>query len=539
MNLVCRNCGHTFVHDAGKPRCPSCLRQHGLDPEPSAEERSPCIQPRRRRYVIAIAVVAVAAALLAFAGYRFSGGTSQRPISQAPAQSPAVLKGLTTEALRDVLSRRGVPPEDQVAPFELSEDAGELLNEIHREASDEVRLRQVIKSLSARLGDVVIDTGSERRIVVRDAATFGSELVRGQVKRALSFEVAVLATALLRGVGLHAVVTYLHLLDAPTASASVDALVGRFGVSLLQFKDTQGEMRAIDPSRSGILPEWAGGGGDETMRDLSQERTPLSDEHVVSQLLALRAVALLKQHEDAGEQADEQVESGKRAFALVQSALRVAEPTSLVRFAYARVLLQVGGVREAMNEAKKGAAWRGEPAGKLMLAVFYLEQGYVEQARIALNEAIKLDVGFWPAYIQLAELEWLAGNQKEGDDLLEKAAGIARDAPDVMMLSATRRMRQGDFSGAVSLYRTILDKRPSDQTRLLLYLALIQGDQQTEADAVRTELLRESDNPEKVRKALDAVEASLNRQHGKSPGEQPPRSPARTRLKLPDVTLTP
>ena len=36
MTNRCLNCGHQFEHESGKLRCPSCLRQHGLEPADQA-----------------------------------------------------------------------------------------------------------------------------------------------------------------------------------------------------------------------------------------------------------------------------------------------------------------------------------------------------------------------------------------------------------------------------------------------------------------------------------------------------------------------
>jgi len=515
----CTNCDTTFEADTDAPRCPECLRQHGLE---EVGKPAPARPPTRRRGLL-VAVVALVVAL---------GGGAALWLLRGRVEPRPGLGPIAPAALEEFLASRGVSRADRVDPFATSPAIKKLADGVSGSGAVE-RARAVARRVAGALrpARLEIDLLGASDAPVRTAAEL-QRLIddpKATPRAVLSFELATHTVAALRAAGIRAVLGRARRLDAPVATADVAGGVGRY-VALVysESKAAVGPPALVlDPARALPLPAWAGGGDDPDLKPrLSLERktppvTPLDDASAAGHLLALRAHRLRAAEPD-------------RAYQLSQEALAVAAPSPMLLLLRSKVLAAAGGTADAEAAAQKALtlAQAGDgPATRTLLALALASKGSSGPAISHLEQAVQADPGYWPAYRALASI-LLPADRKRGLEYLNAGLKIAPDEPGLLLLQATRLLAEDQAGEAVKVLERALARQPSELLRLMLYRALRQSSDPRAAQ-VREELLGQSKDRAKLEKLLEALDQSLGAP-ASAPASPPPPPP---RLKLPDVRL--
>ena len=474
----CTKCEVTFQPQGGTLRCPSCLRQHGLE---EIQDISPRKTRETRRLGRRGLLIVAALALAAGGGALYYKVTQELP-------RPGELGMLHWPLLRRTLIQRGVPEPLVVDPFRSSPKIKQLL-----EGAPGAGPKERVKALAAALGKrweaLSPDLKGIGKDPVRSPAELMEALAAGKAKRVLSFELAALLVTLLRDGGVTCVVAQVHQLDAPVHTADVGGGIGRY-VAVVYSKGQLGQepLLVLDPLRSLKLPAWAGG-RDPAMKSLHRDLTPLDDASAAGHLLALRAFR----------QRDQEP---AKAYELSQAALKAAAPASTLHVLRARVLAGAGGVADALAEAQKALTLKHDPAHQVTLARLMMSQGKAGAADL-LRRAVKDDPQYWPALHVLAAMSQEPDKSKQH---LQAALKVAPEEPSLRLLQALFQLRDNKLTEAINLLKRSTAAEPSEQGLLLLYQALRQTGQEPEAARVREQLLSVVPDRKKAAKALEALD---------------------------------
>jgi tetratricopeptide (TPR) repeat protein len=525
----CASCDETFeLSDGERPRCPGCLRQHGLEeltPAGAAPRRPPAL----RRHLVKLLVGLFALGLCAAVAWLLVRRQTDLP------QKGAL--GVLDEALlRRTLESRGVTAADQLNPFSSNAALRALAGNKDQRAGGDPRKRA--QAVAARVAQAIqpvqLDLTGRIDAPARDPAALLTALKGNKFHGASSLELALLLTATLRQAGLQALLCQLHELDAPVRSADVVGGLGRYAACVLGAKGPGSKpVVVLDPARALALPAWAGGGGDPKMtaRTMGTPKA-LDDASAAAHLLAQRALRLRNRKPD-------------QAYRLSATATAAASPSATLQMVRARVLAAAGGTTDARTAADKALSLRDGAATRTTLAQVLLAAGDAFGAVKHLERALKHDRAYWPAHQTLAAVTFSA-DPKRGAKHLEAGLAVAPEEPSLLLLKATQLLSDGEADQAVTLLRKVSARAPSEFSHLMLYQALQRAGDEQEAAKVRQHLEKTASDRKKIKQLLDAVDQSLKERAGQPAHEQPdepatsgapPPPSTPPRLTLPDVKL--
>lgn len=522
----CASCDETFeLPDGERPRCPGCLRQHGLEeltPAGAAPRRPPAL----RRHLVKLLVGLFALGLCAAVAWLLVRRQTNLP--------PKGALGILDEALlRRTLASRGVAAADQLNPFSSNAALRKLAGRKDQSAGGDPgkRARAVAARVAQALGratpPVQLDLTGRIDAPVRDAAALLTALEGNKLRSASSLELALLLTASLRQVGLQALLCQLHELDAPVRSADVSGGLGRYAACVYGAKGPGSKpVVVLDPARALALPAWAGSGGDPEMSARTVGApVALDDASAAAHLIALRALRLRNRKPD-------------QAYRLSATATAAASPSATLQMIRARVLAAAGGTTDARTAAEKALSLRDGAATRTALAQVLLAAGDAFGAVKHLERAVKHDRAYWPAHQTLAAVTFSA-DPKRGAKHLEAGLAVAPEEPSLLLLKATQLLGDGEADQAVTLLRKVSARAPSEFSHLMLYQALRRAGEDQEAAKVRQLLEKTASDRKKIKQLLNAVDQSLKEgssQQGSEPATSGAPQPP-PRLTLPDVKL--
>lgn len=491
----CSNCKINFEHRRGRLRCPKCLRQHGLDeisdrhkPEPGSTAR----------------LLGITLILLALAGVGYAGLLLVQRSSKLP--EPGQLALLGPGEIRRTLSARGIPEQQIINPFAPDPAVQELVpSGLTAKMSVTQRASRIAQHIADKLSMVEVDL-LEVTQPIRTAAQLARTIKADEpLKRALSYELAVLVTAALRSADITALLAEMHEQQGAIKTADPNGALGRYVVLVYRDADSLSDKPALvlDPTRATTLPPWAGSGQDRNMTSQAIKPEPLDDGSAAARYLSLAALVAINKDASRPE----------RAYDLMHHAIDASAPSAVLHAARSLVLAGAGGLEDAVREARRAVTLRQNPAMRTLLARFLALQRDVAGAETLLGQALERDPRFWPAHHALAVLSWTRGDLAGGDAHLDKAADIASTAPSVVVLMARRSLRNGEVERAVQLLNKLSEDHPSDQVLLQLYLAQQAAGQTDQAQATRERLLKSTSNREQAEKILSEIEAAAGAQN--------------------------
>lgn len=443
MRYLCVHCDEEFELAAEQePRCPKCMRVHGLRPRQAAADRPQQAAARRRWLVAAGAAVLLAAA--GAAGYALYQREQAEPEPAELSRTP-----LSQRALERALERRGVTGEalaGLLAPDDAVERFAERAAGSASSAAD--KARAIVKALQARAAAkafVAWPLSDPRAEPPLTAGQVAAAIAKDNARKQLyPLEVAALAVAALRAIDVPAMLVEVY--DAAGERAPLDPS-GRFGyfAAALVAEQPGGAPQILDAygGRAKLAPKG---------------QAVLSDIEAVGAALSLRAGARLARNEDPAQ-----------ALRDVDAAVKLLPGSPAVRTQRATVLLASAASEPGAAELQAAAQIAPDAARRNNLAMLHLAKGDGERAAREVSQALTEQPDFALARVTLAAVHMGSGERELARGELQRAEALQPDLHALALTWAQFHASAGQIDAALSYAERAAKARPDDpQSRLLL-----------------------------------------------------------------------
>lgn len=538
MRYICANCDHSFETDDKRPRCPQCLRRHGLMAEngksqPKAGQGSNDAKDKgapsrsdgakgapqdagRRRLIIgaAVAVVLVGGGVGAYLGLR------SKPADNGP--KDVALGPVSAKTLLAVARRRGTP----VTMVYFQADAA-----IRAAGRRYARNRDGGKVAAALLKEVRQTVGAKGMHIRRPGRTkHGALLAASSLYAAIrakdvvtvySYELTSLYLALARAAGLHAVMAEIYRHSDRKGPADPLGHVGHFGVAIYTKASFKGRpVMVVDPARGTL--------------NAAKEYEVLTDLRALAHGLALEALQLAENQSEAA-----------AAIERMDAALRLAPRSATLLAAKGMFLLKSGGVAPALDAFLAARSIREDAPRYLLVAMSYTQKdaakGVMNRALSNMDQAISRDPGYALAYVMKADLLLRQGKVDLASSQLDKAQEIDANLVEAIQARALIQLAAGKKTSGVALLRKAVKLDPlDDQARFQLWRVLLQLDQPDAAKVAAKDwlaMLPSASRPQ-ARQLMERFQTMFKKYKAKAaplpPGVAPGDDPYK--LKMPGQT---
>jgi len=439
MQYHCVQCNQVFTPEASedKPRCPTCLRQHGLRVVEAAA--SPA---RGRRLAPFIALAAVAAAAVGgYVGYRQLHSHKPGQVPLAPIDA-------------DVLS------EDAQAI--TGKNPGTLAQLMAADARVESFAKRVTSghSTPAEQAKAVVAALVERgqkqafvpwpRVEAREEAPMTAAVALAAIERdgarvkLYPLELAAIAAAALRSAGLPAMIAEVY--RYPNEHTPLDAS-GRLGYHALVLpKQGEAAEQVFDVYGARKTSPAAG------------DYRVLNDAQALGAAFALRAASQLDHGGDTS-----------AGLTDAELAVKLSPSSPSVRSTRAALLLATGGVEAGTHEMDAALQLRSDAPRRNNLATLGLLTGNSDAAAKEVAAALAEAPDFALARVTLATIHLMRGEHELARVELEKAERLAPDLALLPQIWAQYYMTTNDVDRALAKAQEAVRMRPKDtQARLVL-----------------------------------------------------------------------
>jgi tetratricopeptide (TPR) repeat protein len=440
MKYHCVQCNEVFTPDASddKPRCPKCLRQHGLRPVEAAKSAGP-----RKRWLAPIAVTAllVAAGSGAFVYHKLH--------THAPGQVP--LTPVDPEDLRaDVRVLAGI-------------DAGDLVQLLHADASVSAFAERAAKGQStpeAKAKAIVAAIGARKRtqafvewprVDAREgppltaSATLAAIAKDGARRQLYPLELSALAVASLRSLGVPALIAEVY--RYPDERGALDPS-GRLGYHAVFLP-------AASPGGAGhVFDAYAG----RTTLPVASDYIVLNDAQALAAAFAIRGLDRL-----------DNALNGKAGLADTEAAVKLSPSSASVRGARAKLLLATGGIDSGTRELDASLQLRNDAARHNNVAVLALVRGDPNAGAKELASALEQLPDYALGHLTLATVHLMRGEFELARAEIEKAERLEPDLPQLPQIWAELYASNNDMDQALVKAQEAVRRRPKDpQARIIL-----------------------------------------------------------------------
>lgn len=442
MQYHCVQCNEVFTADPSedKPRCPKCLRQHGLRP---VEGAKPAAQKRSLLPVLAVAGALVAAGG-GYAAYHKLHGHKPGQVPLAP---------ISADELReDALALTG-------------KDAGELVQLLAADARVKAFAERAARGQSgaAAQAQAVCSALEERR---QKQAFLGGARVEARETPPLTasgalaaiekdgarvalypLEAAALAVAAVRSLGTPALVA--EVFRYPDEHKPLDPS-GRLGYYALALPRTEGAPEQLFDAYAGR--KTAPAAGDYKL---------LNDAQALGAALSLRGLTQLDNGRDT-----------RAGLADSELAVKLSPSSAAVRSVRAALLLATGGVEAGTHELDAAFSLRSDAPRRNNLATLGLLSDNPDAAAKEIAAALAEAPDYALAHVTLATVHLMRGEQDLGRAELEKAERLEPDLAMLPQIWAQYYASANDMDQALAKAQEGVRRRPND-TQALLVLARI------------------------------------------------------------------
>jgi tetratricopeptide (TPR) repeat protein len=185
----------------------------------------------------------------------------------------------------------------------------------------------------------------------------------------------------------------------------------------------------------------------------------------------------------------------------IEAARLLVPALSLLQSASDQARLQTG-IDEYLRAMRLNA---DRPEGQLSIAAVQMQLGAPALAEAALREALRLNPQFVPALLNLADLYRAMGRDADGGPLLESAAGIVPDSPDVLIARGFWLVRQQRREEALGLFASAFEQHPGNPRTAFVYAVALNSMAQGEEARVvlKDALARNPGNRQLMQVAAD------------------------------------
>lgn len=438
MQYHCVQCDQVFTLESSddKPRCPKCLRQHGLRPVEAAKA-----QPSARSAAPVIGLVVLLAA--AGGGFALYRNATTHPKGQVP------LSPINAEALReDAKAITGQDPEKLANLLE----ADAALKDFAKSATKgqdgaPAQAKAICAGLAQR---------REKQAFVpwpRVEAREGSPLTAAETWQAIQrdgarqrlypLELSALAVAALRSVGVPALLAEVYRYPGEPAPLDPSGRLGYYAVALPKQGDAPAQV-------------FDAYGGRTTTPSANDVRV-LNDAQALGAAYALRAQA---QADNAGDL--------KAGLSDSELAVKLSPSSASVRSVRASLLMATGGIEAGTRELDAAVQLRSDAARRNNLATLGLVTGNADSAAKEVAAALAEAPDFALGHITLATVHLMRGEQELARAELEKAERLEPDLAVLPQIWAQFFASANDIDQALAKAQEAVRRRPKDMQALLV-----------------------------------------------------------------------
>ena len=462
MRHLCAHCDLTFDTAAGdEPRCPKCMRKHGLRAVAAPSGAAPSKAAPRKQLGLVLVAVGVAAA--GAGAYAFRAQRAQQAIESGGALAAGDLAGALAERKLDAGALAKLLEADDAVRAFAKRAAGSMPGS----ASANDKAQAVTLALRARASALAFVPWS-----LSDARE-GPPLTAAETLRAIEkdgarrklypLELSALGVAALRALDVDA--RLCEVFGGSTLRAPLDpsGKLGYFALAVTPEggKGGKGGATLFDPF------------GGRPQAELG-EPALLTDLEAVGAALSLQALGRLEANEDP-------------ALALhdAEAAVELLPTSPSVRVARGTALMLSAAVEQGMREIEAAQQMRNDAPRKNNAAMIALAMGDGARAQRELSQALERSPDFALAHLTLAAAQLGMGEREQARAALDKAASLDPDLPALPLTRAELLASGGELEAALAEARRAVTAKPSNpQARLLVGRLLRQAGRY---DEMRTE----------------------------------------------------
>jgi tetratricopeptide (TPR) repeat protein len=440
MRYHCVQCDQEFDVPEGedKPRCPKCLRQHGLRPIEAAPRAKAPAKSARATGLVAVAVLVAAGA----GGFWYW----QRTASRSAAAGAAVDAGDLREQARKTA---GIDVADAADVFHADAAVEAFAKRATSgKSSADDKAQAIVAAIQARAKSQAFVPWSllePRDTPAQTAAQTLQAIAKDGARRELyPLEVAALGVAALRSEGVPAQLAEVGGVSSDRAPFDPSGRLGYYAVAV--------------PSAAATAPPhvYDAYGGRPQLP--AADVVALTDPQAVGVMLSLRAMQRLVAGADpAG------------ALQLADASTKLAPSSAAARGVRGAVLLATGGKDEGARELEAASQLRPGPAQQNNLAMYSLATGDADRAAKLVAQALSAAPEYASAHLTLASVHLGRAERDLARGELTQAERIDPKLPALPMAWAELYAASGDLMQAQMKAEEGVRLRPkSPETHLLL-----------------------------------------------------------------------
>lgn len=442
MRYLCVHCEQEFQQDddGDKPRCPKCMRVGSVRELGPGEQKS---APTGKIAIGALVLLALAA-----------GGYALFTRDALPDAATLEREGLSQRVIEAELERRKLDV-GRLSQLLIATDEVEAFAKQHAGAgAPEARAEALAAALRAR-GDANAFTRrghAEPRpgeLLLPDAVlkSIAKDGARASI---YSLELAALAVAGLRAVGVEAMVAEVASMPERDAPLDPSGQLGYYAVALPAVGD--GAARVFDVYSA------------QPLKPPADRVEVLTDLEAIGAAVASHALGLLAANGEPGD-----------ALKAMDTALALRSGSATLRAARATVLATGGGGEDALAELRAAVQMSSDGAHRHNLATLLLLTGDVEGASKQLALALEQYPDFAAARATLAGLHMASREMEQARAELEKAERLDPELTNVLTGWAQYHAARGELPQALARSQRAVELAPDSPRPLLLHASMLRS----------------------------------------------------------------
>jgi tetratricopeptide (TPR) repeat protein len=505
MKYFCAHCDKEFIPEDAedKPRCPQCMRRGGVEPVKAVAPDASASRPRF--LIVALLLVVVG---IGFGVYQATAVT----LEETPPLRPLEPKELAAYLDRDQI-RVGAYEPMMMLPADVEgwpTAAAEVATKLYRESSPWSLVRPLLREpLTADQTFAMMDSHEER-------------------VKLYPLELATAMTALLRERGTKAMVAEVWEFEGAHAPADPSGMLGYFVTALYDDADS------AEPSA--YFDTW-GGRGEVAVAKVRV----LRDTEVLAAALGTEANRIFAASGD-----------GSKALPMAETALLLDPVSPTLRGVHAGILVESGGIGEAVKEFEAALQLRTDGPRQLNMVQLYLAQagmlemnGQSAEAEAQFGEANRIVdevIQKWPRYarahVVLATI-YLGLDQPERAEVeLQASEALDADAPLLWSVWAQYHLSQSDPIAATAKMKRAVALDPDNWQLRLQAARIFQGAGDDEAAVENLSAAMQLVSPDKRPEVRRFIERMMGPGALTGAPNREPGSDTDATLDLPDPSAT-